>query len=79
MDRDGDWSHTSSLLRPPTNGGYLYALISQLLNDLAKAMKALDGKKRYALISQFTGSMQHATGRVERPSESQEALDGKKM
>ena len=31
-NRDGCWttyrSHTSSLLRPPTNGGYLYALIS---------------------------------------------------
>ena len=47
-------SHTSSLLWPPTNGSYLYALICS-----------------------FTGSMQHATGRVERPGESQEALDGK--
>ena len=58
-NRDGCWtmyrSHTSSLLWPPTNGGYLYALISQ-----------------------FTVSMQHATERVERPGESQEALDGKK-
>ena len=31
-NRDGCWtmyrSHTSSLLWPPTNGGYLYALIS---------------------------------------------------
>ena len=40
-----------------------------VLNDLAEAMKALDGKK---------GSMQHAAERVERPGESQEALDGKK-
>ena len=38
-----------------------------------------DGGYMYALISQFTGSMQHATERVERPGESQEALDGKKI
>ena len=37
-----------------------------------------DGGYMYALISQFTGSMQHATERVERPGESQEALGGKK-
>ena len=58
--------------------GHVYALINpcsiicnlqlNVLNDLAEAMKALDGKK---------GSMQHAAERVERPGESQEALDGK--
>ena len=37
-----------------------------------------DGGSLYALISSFTGSMQHAAERVERPGESQEALDGKK-
>ena len=37
-----------------------------------------NGGHLYALISSFTGSMQHATERVERPGESQEALDGKK-
>ena len=36
-----------------------------------------NGGHLYALISSFTGSMQHATERVERPGESQEALDGK--
>ena len=58
MNRDGCWAmyrSTSSLLWPPTNGGYLYALMSQ-----------------------FTVSMQHATERVERSGESQQALDGKK-
>ena len=44
-----------------------------------KSRKKPDGGSLYALISQFTGSMQHATERVERPGESQEALDGKKI
>ena len=34
------------------------------------------GGSWYALISKFTGSVQHE--RVERPGESQEALEGKK-
>ena len=37
------------------------------------------GGYMHALIRQFIGSMQHATERVERPGESQEALDRKKM
>ena len=38
----------------------------------------IDGGSLCALISYFIGSMQHATERVERPGESQEALEGKK-
>ena len=34
---------------------------------------------RSQLVNLLTGSIQHATGRVERPGESQEALDGKKF